>query len=68
MSKVKLNPDVEGRGGAYVFDSHIEDKEFEIQLEFTIRSDLDKARGFMTLLTQHEMQEDEFLDSVLGYR
>ena len=70
VSKVKLNPDVENRGGAYVFNEHIEDKEFEIQVEFTMRSDLEKARGFMTLLTQHQMQEEEFLDenSPLGYR
>ena len=51
VSKVKLNPDVENRGGAYVFNEHIEDREFEIQVEFTMRSDLEKARGFMTLLT-----------------
>ena len=30
VNKIKLNPDVEGRGGAYKFDNHIEEKEFEI--------------------------------------
>lgn len=30
VNKIKLNPDVEGRGGAYKFDDHIEEKEFEI--------------------------------------
>jgi len=52
VNKVKVNPAVRGKGGAYVFDAHIKDKEFELELEFTIQSDLDRARGFMILLTQ----------------
>jgi len=36
VNKVKVNPDVANRGGAYLFDSKIQDKEFEIELEFTI--------------------------------
>ena len=49
--KVKVNPAVADRAGAYVFDSHITEKEFEIEVEFTIQSDLSKSRGFMILLT-----------------
>ena len=56
------------RAGAYVFDSVLRDKEFEVELEFTVQSELDKANGFMTLLTQHEMYEAEFTESVIGYR
>ena len=36
VNKVKVNPAVENKGGAYVFDSHIRDKEFEVEVEFTI--------------------------------
>lgn len=51
VNKVKVNPDVANRGGAYVFDSTISDKDFEIEIEFSIQSPLDQARGFMILLT-----------------
>ena len=49
---MKVNPAVANRGGAYLFDSHIKDIEFELEVEFTLQSELDKARGFMILLTQ----------------
>ena len=67
-NKVKVNPAVANRGGAYVFDSTISDKDFEIEVEFTIQSPLDQARGFMLLLTQQEMLEQEFEESTIGYR
>ena len=67
VNKVKLSPAVAKRGGAYLLDTTINDKEFEIDIEFTIRSDLDQSLGFMALLTQHEMYEDEF-QARLGYR
>ena len=68
VNKVKVNPAVPDRGGAYVFDSHIGDKEFEVEVEFTIQSDLIKSRGFMILLTQQQMLEEEFTESTVGYR
>ena len=68
VNKVKVNPAVADRGGAYLFDSHIRDKEFEIEVEFTIQSELDQSRGFMILLTQQEMFESEFMESNIGYR
>lgn len=52
VNKVKVNPAVADRGGAYLFDGTISDKEFEIEVEFTIQSDINQARGFMILLTQ----------------
>ena len=52
VNKVKVNPAVADKGGAYLFDSTIRDKEFEIEVEFTIRSDINESRGFMILLTQ----------------
>ena len=68
VNKVKVNPAVADRGGAYIFDSHIKDKEFEIEVEFTLQSELDKSRGFMIMLTQQEMLEEEFTESSIGYR
>ena len=41
VNKVKVNPDVANRGGAYLFDSTISDKDFEIEVEFSIQSPLD---------------------------
>jgi|Transcript_41776 hypothetical protein len=35
-NKVKLNPAVPDRGGAYKCDGTIDDKEFEIEFEFTV--------------------------------
>jgi len=68
VNKVKLNPAVADRAGAYKFDTKLADKDFEVDLEFTVRSDLDSARGFMVLLTQQEMLEEEFMESQIGYR
>lgn len=39
-----------------------------MQVEYTINGDLRTGRGFMILLTQHEMLEQDFLDSEIGYR
>jgi len=66
--KVKVCPAVADRGGAYVLDKEITAKEFEVDLEFTIRSSLDQARGFMVLLTQQPVTEDELMASHIGYR
>jgi len=68
INKVKINPPVADRGGAYTFDGKIADKDFEVDVEFTIQSELDSARGFMILLTQQEMLEHEFTESLIGYR
>ena len=68
VQKVKVNPNVHDRGGAYLLDTTIEEAEFEVQVEYTINGDLKVARGFMILLTQHEMLEQDFLDSEIGYR
>lgn len=68
VNKVKLNPAVADRAGAYKFDTKLADKDFEIDLEFTVKSELDEARGFMVLLTQQEMLEEEFMNSSIGYR
>ena len=66
--KVKLNPAVRDRYGAYVFDSKITDENFEIELEFTIASDLNKSRGFMMMLTTTEIQETDIEQSHIGYK
>ena len=68
VNKVKVNPAVGDRGGAYVLDELIRDKDFEVEVEFTLQGDLDSSRGFMILLTQEEMLEQNFLTSTLGYR
>lgn len=67
-NKVKLNPAVPNRGGAYVFDKQITDKDFEIEMEFTLQSQINLSRGFMLLLTQHEVLEEEIEASPIGYR
>ena len=67
-SKVKLNPAVADRYGAYVFDGKLKDDVFEIELEFTVASELNSSRGFMVMLSQNEFQEEEFSDSQIGYR
>ena len=67
-NKVKLIPAVPSRGGAYIFDKKIEDKDFEIEMEFTMQSDLHESRGFMVFLTQHEVLEEEIEQHELGYR
>ncbi len=51
VNKVKVNVDVADRGGAYMLDTTIDDKEFEVELEFKIWNELEDARGFMVLLT-----------------
>ena len=66
-NKVKVCPAVPDRGGAYSLDAEIKDKEFEVDLEFTIQSELDEARGFMVLLTHQPMREEEMTDSHIGY-
>ena len=40
-NKVKLNPMVAERAGAYKFDTKLTDKDFEVDLEFTVRNDID---------------------------
>jgi hypothetical protein len=44
--KVKLNSEVNRKGGAYVLDAPITFPEIEVEVDFTINSDIDKARGF----------------------
>ncbi len=68
VNKVKVNVDVADRGGAYMLDTTIDDKEFEIELEFKVWNELEEARGFMVLLTQQEMLVEEFMESHIGYR
>ena len=53
-SKVKLNPAVDNRYGAYVFDGKLKDEVFEIEMEFTVASELNRSRGFMMILSQNE--------------
>lgn len=67
-SKIKLNPRVANRGGAIVLDTPIRDKTFTAQLEFTMQSDLDQARGLMILLTQHEITEEEIDEQNIGIK
>jgi hypothetical protein len=50
---VKLNSIVPGRGGAYVLDRQIKWKNFQIDVDFNIDSNLAEARGFEMLLTEH---------------
>ena len=42
--------------------------EFEVQLEFTIKSDLNEAFGFYAILTKDEFREEDLTKSWLGYR
>jgi hypothetical protein len=44
--KVKLNSVIEDRGGALVLDLPILMPEFELQMEFTLKSDPEEAYGF----------------------
>ena len=67
LNKVKVNPAVADRAGAYIFDVKLSDKDFVVDVEFTIQSQLSSARGFMILLTQQEMLENEFIESTIGY-
>ena len=67
-TKVILNPAVADRGGAFALDPAIKDKNFEIELEYTVLSDLDLARGFMVLLTQHELTEEELDEEHIGIK
>ena len=67
-NKVKLNPGVSDRGGAYVLDQKIDDKDFEVDLEFTVHGILSKTRGFMLILQQQEFLEEDFMISNLGYK
>jgi hypothetical protein len=49
--KVKLNSEVSMKGGAYVLDAPITFPEIEIDIDFTINTDLDTARGFQVILS-----------------
>ena len=51
-----------------MFDKSIKDEAFEVEMEFTIQRNLNKVRGFMMMLTTHELEEKEFAESDLGYR
>ena len=51
---VKLNNKIPSRGGAYTLDRPVKSDNFEVDIEFTIMSDLEKARGFEIFLTEHE--------------
>ena len=52
--KVKLNTEVALKGGAYVLDRPITFPEIEVDIEFSINTDLDKARGFQAILSRNE--------------
>ena len=67
QSKIKLNPKVAEAGGAYALMTKILQKEVEFDIEFTIQSELFRARGFTALFTQNELYTEDFAQP-LGYR
>lgn len=51
--KVKLNSAVPNKGGAYVLTDPVHfSKDLDIDIEFTINTPLDEARGFTTILSK----------------
>ena len=62
-----MNPKVVEAGGAYALMTKIIQKEVEFDIEFTIQSDLFRARGFSALFTQNELYTEDFVPP-LGYR
>ena len=46
----------------------VKTKEVEFDIEFTIRSELAKSRGFQAIFTQNELYAEDFEESELGYR
>ena len=67
-SKIKLNPAVANSGGAYVLNTDIQTREVEVDIEFTVQSELETSRGFMALFTQNELYPEDFEESDIGYR
>ena len=51
---MKLNSKISNRGGGYTLDKPVKSDNFEVDIEFTIQSDLERSRGFEILLTEHE--------------
>ena len=51
-----------------MLNTDIQTREVEVDIEFTVQSDLETSRGFMVLFTQNELYPEDFEESDIGYR
>lgn len=65
-SKVKLNTLVPMKGGGYLLDVPLEQRifeEFEMDIEFTINSEIENARHLMIFFSRNEPTPKDFTAS-----
>jgi hypothetical protein len=70
-SKVKLNTLVPMKGGGYLLDVPLEQRifeEFEMDIEFTINSEIENARHLMIFFSRNEPSPKDFTASQIGYK
>ena len=51
-----------------MLNAGIGSKSVEFDIDFTINSELARSRGFMALMTQNELEPEDFANSDVGYR
>ena len=70
-NKVKLNPPVPNRGGAYRLAYPLQNqKDFEVEVEFSINSELKTSRGFEMIFNEKQFDSIglEAPENVLGFK
>jgi hypothetical protein len=70
-SKVKLNTVVPMKGGGYLLDVPLDQtifEEFEMDIEFTINSDIENSRHLMIFFSRNEPNPKDFTASQIGYK
>jgi len=71
FNKVKLNPRVPMKGGGYYLDVPLDQtvfEEFEVDIEFTINSEIELSRHIMLFFSRNEPNPKDFFTYQLGYK